>query len=165
MLEKKVIISLGRQFGSGGQQTGKRLAEILGIDYYDRELIDGEAECRFTSVLIGILLGQCKGPIGDKCTVAHMCLLQVIAWLNANQLSHQAVHHLLIVSRGIENQVTYVSSALLGDHLIAEAVETVNHKKIPFAQVTIKKATGETVASCTALAYRKQAPMEYDALM
>ena len=40
MLEKKVIISLGRQFGSGGQQTGKRLAEILGIDYYDRELID-----------------------------------------------------------------------------------------------------------------------------
>ena len=40
MLEKKVIISLGRQFGSGGQQTGKRLAEILGIDYYDRELIE-----------------------------------------------------------------------------------------------------------------------------
>lgn len=40
MLQKKVIISLGRQFGSGGQQTGKRLAEILGIDYYDRNLID-----------------------------------------------------------------------------------------------------------------------------
>lgn len=40
MLQKKVIISLGRQFGSGGQQTGKRLAEILGIDYYDRELIN-----------------------------------------------------------------------------------------------------------------------------
>ena len=70
-----------------------------------------------------------------------------------------------LLTLGIENQVTYVSSALLGDHLIAEAVETVNHKKIPFAQVTIKKATGETVASCTALAYRKQAPMEYDALM
>lgn len=40
MLRKKVIISLGRQFGSGGQQTGKRLAELLGIDYYDRNLID-----------------------------------------------------------------------------------------------------------------------------
>lgn len=40
MLDKKVIISLGRQFGSGGQQTGKRLAELLGIDYYDRELIN-----------------------------------------------------------------------------------------------------------------------------
>lgn len=44
-----------------------------------------------------------------------------------------------LLTLGIENQVTYVSSALLGDHLIAEAVETVNHKKIPFAQVTIKK--------------------------
>lgn len=39
MLDKKVIISLGRQFGSGGQQTGRRLAEILGIEYYDREII------------------------------------------------------------------------------------------------------------------------------
>ena len=44
MQEKKVIISLGRQFGSGGQQTGKRLAELLGIAYYDRELINEVAE-------------------------------------------------------------------------------------------------------------------------
>lgn len=44
MPEKKLIISLGRQFGSGGQQTGKRLAEILGIAYYDRELINEMAE-------------------------------------------------------------------------------------------------------------------------
>ena len=40
MCEKKIIVSLGRQFGSGGQQTGKRLAEILGIEYYDKKLID-----------------------------------------------------------------------------------------------------------------------------
>lgn len=39
-MEKKVIISLGRQFGSGGKQLGQRLAEILGIAYYDRELMD-----------------------------------------------------------------------------------------------------------------------------
>jgi len=70
-----------------------------------------------------------------------------------------------LLTLGIENQVTFVSSGLLGDHLIAEAIETVNHKKIPFANVTVRKSTGETVASCTALAYRKQAPMEYDALM
>ncbi len=66
---------------------------------------------------------------------------------------------------GIENQVTFVSSALLGDHLIAEAIETVNHKKVPFANVTVRKSSGDIVASCTALAYRKQAPMEYDSLM
>jgi len=40
MPDKKVIISLGRQFGSGGQLIGQRLAEMLGIAYYDRELIN-----------------------------------------------------------------------------------------------------------------------------
>lgn len=44
MQNKKVIISLGRQFGSGGQQTGQRLAEILGIAYYDRQIINEIAE-------------------------------------------------------------------------------------------------------------------------
>ena len=39
-MEKKIIISLGRQFGSGGRTLGKRLAELLGIAYYDRELMD-----------------------------------------------------------------------------------------------------------------------------
>ncbi len=38
-MEKKIIISLGRQFGSGGHQIGRRLAEILDIAYYDKELM------------------------------------------------------------------------------------------------------------------------------
>lgn len=32
------IITISRQFGSGGRITGKALAERLGIDFYDREL-------------------------------------------------------------------------------------------------------------------------------
>lgn len=36
---KKVIITIGRQYGSGGRFIGKRLAEELGIPFYDRELI------------------------------------------------------------------------------------------------------------------------------
>ena len=40
MTEKKIIISLGRQFGSGGHHIGQRLAELLGIAYYDKELMD-----------------------------------------------------------------------------------------------------------------------------
>ncbi len=39
-MEKKVIISLGRQFGSGGRSLGKKLAEKLNIAYFDRELMD-----------------------------------------------------------------------------------------------------------------------------
>lgn len=33
------IITVGRQFGSGGRELGRRLAEALGIQYYDREII------------------------------------------------------------------------------------------------------------------------------
>lgn len=33
------IITIGREFGSGGREFGKRLAEYLGIAYYDKEII------------------------------------------------------------------------------------------------------------------------------
>ncbi len=33
------IITIGREFGSGGRELGKRLADELGIAYYDNELI------------------------------------------------------------------------------------------------------------------------------
>ncbi len=34
------IITISREFGSGGRELGKRLAELLGYDYYDKEIID-----------------------------------------------------------------------------------------------------------------------------
>lgn len=33
------VITIGREFGSGGREFGKRLAEYLQIAYYDREII------------------------------------------------------------------------------------------------------------------------------
>ncbi len=33
------IITISREFGSGGREIGMRLADILGFDYYDREII------------------------------------------------------------------------------------------------------------------------------
>lgn len=43
------IITISRQFGSGGRELGKRLADRLGFDYYDRELISAIAEkCSLT---------------------------------------------------------------------------------------------------------------------
>ena len=40
----KQIITIGRQFGSGGREIGKRLAEKLNIPLYDRELIEKAAD-------------------------------------------------------------------------------------------------------------------------
>lgn len=38
-MAKKVIITIGRQFGSGGHEIGEKLAKELGIKFYDKELI------------------------------------------------------------------------------------------------------------------------------
>lgn len=35
-----LVITIGRQFGSGGRAIGKMVAEKLGINFYDKELID-----------------------------------------------------------------------------------------------------------------------------
>ena len=39
MDEKNYVITIGRQFGSGGREIGKLVAEKLGIAYYDKELL------------------------------------------------------------------------------------------------------------------------------
>ena len=40
----KKLITISREFGSGGRLIGKRLAENLDIPYYDKELLDRIAE-------------------------------------------------------------------------------------------------------------------------
>ena len=36
-MNKKFIVTIGRQYGSGGREIGKRLAENLGVDFSDKE--------------------------------------------------------------------------------------------------------------------------------
>lgn len=38
------MITISREFGSGGRELGKRLADLLEVDYYDREIITAIAE-------------------------------------------------------------------------------------------------------------------------
>lgn len=38
------IITISREFGSGGRELGKRLADRLGVDYYDSEIITAIAK-------------------------------------------------------------------------------------------------------------------------
>ncbi len=41
----KVIVTIDREFGSGGHEVGRRLAEKLGIKFYDAEIISRAAAC------------------------------------------------------------------------------------------------------------------------
>ncbi len=35
----EIYVAIGRQFGSGGREIGRKVAEILGVPYYDKELL------------------------------------------------------------------------------------------------------------------------------
>ena len=39
-MEKQVIVSIGRQYGSAGHEIGRKLAEKLDIPFYDRNLFE-----------------------------------------------------------------------------------------------------------------------------
>ena len=40
------IVTISREFGSGGRELGRRLADLLGFDYYDREIITAIAQAQ-----------------------------------------------------------------------------------------------------------------------
>lgn len=44
MEKKRFVITIGRQFGSGGRFIGRKVAEILDIPFYDNELLTKAAE-------------------------------------------------------------------------------------------------------------------------
>lgn len=43
-MRDKIVITIGRQFGSGGREVGRLVAEKLGISFYDKELISVAAK-------------------------------------------------------------------------------------------------------------------------
>lgn len=91
---KKKIITISRQFGSGGREIGKLLADRLDIPFYDKELIElaskesgiderifkseGEETGRFYQVLgaIGYALGSPAGGIYEYSINDQLYLVQ-----------------------------------------------------------------------------------------
>ena len=39
-MNKKVIISISRQYGSGGREIGEKIAAHYNIGYYDKKLLE-----------------------------------------------------------------------------------------------------------------------------
>lgn len=70
-----------------------------------------------------------------------------------------------IVSLGINNNITYIKSGQLGDHLTAECQELVNHYKLPYYNVTIKNQNDEILAMMTAIGYRTKREIPFSSLM
>ena len=49
------IITISREFGSGGREIGKRLADEMGYAYYDKEIVTAIAEKHINCVAMVIL--------------------------------------------------------------------------------------------------------------
>lgn len=43
-MNSRTIITIGRQYGSGGRQIGRRIADELGVPFYDKELLAHAAQ-------------------------------------------------------------------------------------------------------------------------
>lgn len=70
-----------------------------------------------------------------------------------------------ILTLGISNTITFIKSAQLGDHLIAECTEVVDHKRLPYCDIKICNQNGEIIATMTGLAYRVNKDFPFDSLM
>lgn len=70
-----------------------------------------------------------------------------------------------ILSLGISNTITFIKSAQLGETIIAECTEQVNHHRLPYCDIKISNHQGETLAIMTGLAYRMKKEFNFDSLM
>lgn len=43
-MKKRVVLCISREYGSGGREVGQKLSELLGIPYYDKELLERTAK-------------------------------------------------------------------------------------------------------------------------
>ena len=60
---------------------------------------------------------------------------------------------------GISSNVMFVSSAVEGDHLRAEAVPVNDHHKLPAVEVRVTNQEGRLICHVTGMGYRKGVPL------
>lgn len=71
-----------------------------------------------------------------------------------------------VATVGVSNSATFLRSARLGDRLIAECSEVMDHHKLPFCEVKVSNDRGELLAVITGLAYRiSNKEFKFDSLM
>lgn len=69
-----------------------------------------------------------------------------------------------ILTLGISNTITFVKSGQLGDTIIAECTEQVNHHRLPYCDIRITNQQGDILAMMTGLAYRLKKEFPFDSL-
>ena len=66
---------------------------------------------------------------------------------------------------GVNTSISFMKSAQLGEKIIAEATEVLDHHKLPYCDIRVRNEQGEVLAGMTGLGYRTRKDYEFDALM
>lgn len=97
-MKENLIITVSRQYGSGGREIGRKLAQRLGIPYYDKELISLAAQRSgyspalfeeadqsagnsmiFSLMRAGSMAGSYELPLHDKIYLIQSGVIQQVA--------------------------------------------------------------------------------------
>ncbi len=80
------VITVSREFGSGGRELAKRLADVLGVQYYDREILSAIADkCRLDERYVEDVLNKklmANYPITFSQTFSYIPMMET----NVNQI-------------------------------------------------------------------------------
>lgn len=79
------IITISREFGSGGRELGKRMADLLGCTYYDREIIAAIAE--EDKLDEGYVEKMLEGPLLMTYPITVGCTLSYPAYSQQNEIN------------------------------------------------------------------------------
>lgn len=79
------IITISREFGSGGRELGKRMADMLGCAYYDREIIASIA--KEDKLNEGYVENMLEGPLTITYPITISCTLSYPAYAQQNEIN------------------------------------------------------------------------------
>lgn len=99
------VITVGRQFGSGGRELGRRLAETFGIEFYDKRLLLEAARHAGMDVSFFERSDE-KFPRFVSGTMAFNMAYNPMPWYTSSSISDESIYHdmatmmLKLVERG-----------------------------------------------------------------
>lgn len=88
--------------------------------------------------------GVCQG--GALFTLADLAMAALMNWQGN-------------LTFGISSNVMFLSSAVEGDRLRAEAVPLADHHKLPAVEVQVTNQDGKLICHLTGMGYRKEVPL------
>lgn len=110
--KNKIIITIGREFGSKGREIGEKLAKRLGIGFYDKELIEIAAEKS------GLLLENLE-PV-DETVTGRFISPYLSATMGAENMNDRLYRMQSMVIRHIAAKESCVIIGRLADYVLQE---------------------------------------------